>query len=193
MASSPPIDRRQQILDATVDIIATEGMLKATNRRIAEHAGIPLGHITYYFKSKNDLLLSTTQRINDVLDRSIVDVDQTAGLGRCLASMVWATWRWMQRDPDFQIAVIEMSIWYGRQGVAPAPNVYQRTLQYLTDIALNSLAQENRELSRPHVSQIVRLFIASLDGLFIQQQTNPDGDYETAIAQVAHAAEAAAD
>ncbi|WP_213878894.1 TetR/AcrR family transcriptional regulator [Pseudomonas sp. dw_358] len=191
MAGSPPIDRRQQILDATVEIIATEGMLKATNRRIAEQAGIPLGHITYYFKSKNELLLSTTERINDVLDRSIVDIDQSAGLGRCLGSMVWATWRWMQRDPDFQIAVIEMSIWYGRHGVAPAPDVYRRTLEYLTELALTCVAEREREGSRPQLMQVVGLFIASLDGLFIQQQTNPDGDYEAAIAQVARTAEAA--
>lgn len=47
--------RRRQILDATRACIAEEGIEKLTMRKVAEHAGVWHGTITYYFKSKKGL------------------------------------------------------------------------------------------------------------------------------------------
>ncbi len=49
-------DRREQIIDAAMQIFAEKGFARATNRDIAEKAGITTGLIYYYFKSKEDLL-----------------------------------------------------------------------------------------------------------------------------------------
>lgn len=48
-------DRRLQIMDAALPIFAEKGFKGATNRDIAQAAGIAPGLIYWYFKSKEDL------------------------------------------------------------------------------------------------------------------------------------------
>src|SRR5688572_1444836 len=53
-ASGP--DRSTSILQATVRVIAAEGLECVTHRRVAEEAGVSLGLTTYYFASRDDLI-----------------------------------------------------------------------------------------------------------------------------------------
>ncbi len=58
MARTPKVveDRREQILEAAVRVFAQKGFDKATNKDIAQEAGITAGLIYHYFKSKEELL-----------------------------------------------------------------------------------------------------------------------------------------
>ena len=58
MARTPKVvaDRRDQILDAAMQVFAQKGFTRATNKDIAREAGITPGLIYYYFDSKEDLL-----------------------------------------------------------------------------------------------------------------------------------------
>ncbi|GAA1057259.1 TetR family transcriptional regulator [Agromyces luteolus] len=49
-------DRRDRIIDACLDVIAESGVAAASHRKVAEHAGVPLGSMTYYFDGIDDLL-----------------------------------------------------------------------------------------------------------------------------------------
>jgi DNA-binding transcriptional regulator YbjK len=49
-------DIAEQILSATLDVLATGGMRAVTHRRVAERAGVAPGLITYYFSSTPELL-----------------------------------------------------------------------------------------------------------------------------------------
>jgi TetR/AcrR family transcriptional regulator, regulator of biofilm formation and stress response len=48
--------RREQILEAAVQVIGRSGREAVTHRAVAEEAGVPLGSTTYYFDSRDDLL-----------------------------------------------------------------------------------------------------------------------------------------
>jgi AcrR family transcriptional regulator len=58
MARTPKVveDRREQIIDAAMQVFAQKGFSRATNKDIAREAGITPGLIYYYFESKEDLL-----------------------------------------------------------------------------------------------------------------------------------------
>ena len=58
MARTPKVvaDRRDQIIDAAMQVFAQKGFTRATNKDIAREAGITPGLIYYYFDSKEDLL-----------------------------------------------------------------------------------------------------------------------------------------
>jgi len=58
MARTPKVveDRRDQIVDAAMQVFAQKGFTRATNKDIAQKAGITPGLIYYYFESKEDLL-----------------------------------------------------------------------------------------------------------------------------------------
>ncbi|KQU49828.1 TetR family transcriptional regulator [Sphingomonas sp. Leaf339] len=48
--------RRQRIIDATLVVIADHGTAATTHRRIAAAAQVPLGSVTYYFATLEELL-----------------------------------------------------------------------------------------------------------------------------------------
>jgi len=48
--------RKPQILRAVIDVVTEEGFDGATMRKIAERASVSTGMLTYYYKSKNDLI-----------------------------------------------------------------------------------------------------------------------------------------
>jgi len=57
------------ILEATLRIIASEGADAVTHRRVAQAAGVPLGSITYYFKSREDLMREAfRQYLRDLME-----------------------------------------------------------------------------------------------------------------------------
>lgn len=49
-------ERRGQILEATIRLIATRGLGTVTHRAVAREAGVPLAATTYYFESKSELV-----------------------------------------------------------------------------------------------------------------------------------------
>lgn len=62
-------ERRQQILDAALKVFSTKGFDKATNKDIAKEAGgISPGLIYWYFKDKEDLLLSIVRERATILE-----------------------------------------------------------------------------------------------------------------------------
>lgn len=60
MARTPKAveDRREQIIEAALIVFAQKGFERATNKDIAQQAGITPGLIYHYFQSKEDLLRS---------------------------------------------------------------------------------------------------------------------------------------
>src|SRR3954452_3090498 len=53
--------RIDEILRATLDVIRREGIGAVTHRTVSEASGVPLGSLTYYFASKQDLLRAALQ------------------------------------------------------------------------------------------------------------------------------------
>jgi DNA-binding transcriptional regulator YbjK len=49
--------RRERLLEVTIELIAREGIDAVTHRRVAELAAVPLGSTTYYFCSREEMLV----------------------------------------------------------------------------------------------------------------------------------------
>ncbi|GGY85939.1 TetR/AcrR family transcriptional regulator [Streptomyces nitrosporeus] len=62
--------RRERILDAALDVIAGHGVHKVTHRRVAEHAGVPLGSLTYYFDGLEDIFEQAFTRLSESMSQS---------------------------------------------------------------------------------------------------------------------------
>ena len=56
MAKAPPIDRRQQILDAAVRVFARQGFHSCRVSDIADEAGVAYGLVYHYFRSKDQVM-----------------------------------------------------------------------------------------------------------------------------------------
>lgn len=49
-------ERRDRIIDATLELIAEEGVAGTSHRKIAQRVDVPLGSMTYHFVSMDELL-----------------------------------------------------------------------------------------------------------------------------------------
>ena len=55
-------ERKSRIVDATIEVIADQGVAGTTSRRIAAAADVPLGSLTYHFDGLDDLFAQAFQR-----------------------------------------------------------------------------------------------------------------------------------
>lgn len=60
--SAAPVDRRESILRAAIDVFAERGYFNAQVADIAKAAGIAAGTVYLYFRSKDDLLVTIFER-----------------------------------------------------------------------------------------------------------------------------------
>ncbi|MEM1105147.1 MAG: TetR family transcriptional regulator [Pseudomonadota bacterium] len=56
-------ERRQKILDATLEVLAQNGLAHLTHRAIDAHAGLPAGSTSYYFSKKADLIAGAADHL----------------------------------------------------------------------------------------------------------------------------------
>ncbi len=56
-------DRRDRLIDTALDVIAEHGVAGTTHRKIAAAADVPVGSVTYHFKSLDDLLTAAFTRL----------------------------------------------------------------------------------------------------------------------------------
>lgn len=67
--------RRVEIIDAAIEVMARVGLAGLSMRVVAAQAGIPLGALGYYFGDKSDLVAQAFQQLSD---REIERVVRTA-------------------------------------------------------------------------------------------------------------------
>jgi len=58
---SPDASVRDKILTASSDLLLSDGFSALTQQAVAARAGVRQSHVTYYFRTRNDLLRATAQ------------------------------------------------------------------------------------------------------------------------------------
>ena len=69
------VQRRTEIIDAAIEVMARVGLAGLSMRVVASQAGIPVGALSYYFDDKSDLV---AQAFRQLSDREIERVVHTA-------------------------------------------------------------------------------------------------------------------
>jgi DNA-binding transcriptional regulator YbjK len=60
-------DRRNRLIDVTLDLIAEVGVAGISHRKIAARAGVPLGSMTYHFDGMGELLFEAFARFAETI------------------------------------------------------------------------------------------------------------------------------
>ena len=68
-------ERKQEILQAAIEIIASEGYGKLTMRAVARASGMKLGALQYHFRTRDDMLRALAAYIEDAYRRSWETLD----------------------------------------------------------------------------------------------------------------------
>ncbi len=70
---------KERILDAAVDLLARSGPRALAQPQVAKEAGVPQGHLTYYFPKKVDLVLAVAGRLRELLAAEVAPLLAEAG------------------------------------------------------------------------------------------------------------------
>jgi AcrR family transcriptional regulator len=167
-------ERRQTIVDAAVDVIATEGLTRATTRRIAEKADAPLGALHYCFRDKEELITLVAQQGAAMLNAAFAEVDPSRGVEATIRDSVDACWHWVRDNGGLQLALMELGLWKIREG---GDNVYAMWDAFGGDLLRENLrrALESDPVElRISIPEIVRFINHRLDGLAYEYAASRD-------------------
>jgi AcrR family transcriptional regulator len=98
--------RRAQIVEAAVAVIAEKGLDKLTLAAIEEEAEMSRGQLTYYFASREDILLAVFDRMLEMMrERASAGADGHPGASMCQAAgweriQLFLTWFVLQPPDD---------------------------------------------------------------------------------------------
>jgi AcrR family transcriptional regulator len=111
-------ERRDQILAAVLACLSEGGFDAVSMRAVAHGAGVPLGSLHYYFRSKEEMVGAALARsVEDTVAGLIAGVDETAAPRERLRTLVVDAiprlcadpvlvpvyigfWSWCQKEPD---------------------------------------------------------------------------------------------
>lgn len=163
--------KRQQILDASVQVFGTGGAVAVTHRAVAKAAKVPLGSTTYYFTDRDDLLLQTmahARRAESVRLHAIVDALDVAltvdGAVEVLTEMFFDK---TVADPLYDLALFEMFMEATR-------NVAVRDVSREWSIMIGDLVDRVLPSSDPDVPRatVVEIIACLVDGLMLEAVSN---------------------
>jgi AcrR family transcriptional regulator len=166
-----PEKRRADLVQAAIRCLAEGGIAAFKMERIAAEAGVSLGLLPHYFKSKTELLAEVYRAaLYDDVYRKIAELDDkaigspTARLCRIVDAII---------DPDY-LRPANLTVWlalWGEIVVNPELRLAHRALyrSYLTSLAvlIGEVAEERQR--RVNGTEVARNLQALIDGLFLER------------------------
>lgn len=169
-------ERRRSIVDAAVEVIASEGLAGATTRKIADRAQAPLGALHYCFRNKDELIELVAQRGATMLAAAFDDVDPGHGIEATVRDSVAAYWHWVRQNIGLQLALMELGMWRIRNGGGDE-NVYRMYDAFGGELIRRNLAlavdADSLTPAIP-VDEIARFIIHRFDGMVFEYAASRD-------------------
>ena len=107
MAQAPAVDKRRQILDAAIRVLARHGYHGTRVSDIADEAGVAYGLVYHYFKSKDEVLNELFTERWSLLLAAIEEADREQQSARdklaAVAAFIIDSYRY---DPDLMKVII---------------------------------------------------------------------------------------
>jgi DNA-binding transcriptional regulator YbjK len=166
--------RRRAILDATLRVAAAGGIDAVTHRRVAAEAGVALGSTTYYFRSRDEMLLEAFRQyiahINAMIT-SLAEEFPQGGLASFLDLLVAFTQRQFQNSA-LLLAEYELNLFAARNPeLAAEYSAWQRAVVSL-------VAERLEELGAERPIDAGRTFVAAVRGFELERLARPEQSLE---------------
>lgn len=168
--------RRQELLDATWEVVAGEGVEAATLRRIAEQAGCTTGLITHYFESKEEVLVAALRRVHTAAgERMVKELQDRSGLAGLRAVLLEAL-------PLDEARQVEWKVWIAFWGNASTSSElqveqhrrYAEWRALLTGVLRESRRNGELQTGELDIARLVDQIVILIDGLGLQAILDPE-------------------
>lgn len=176
------LSRRDQIVEAAVEVLVERGARGFTYRAVEEFAGVPPGTASNHFHNRDELLLGAVERmVRRMADFVASNVDGPPAVEEDLISALGAYVRAMT-GPFYDQGKALLTLRY----VAVTRRALMKPLTALTEPWLALLEQWLTALGSPDPRAAAYILDSYLSGLLIGQyvKPTPDFDPERSIAPV---------
>lgn len=167
-------ERREQLIDASIAVLARDGIGAATTRRITDEAGLALGAFHYAFTSKDDLLRAVIERFTVRVEQSLREVvlEPDSSLDDLAYQIVRGFWRFVEENADLQLAQYEVTIHALRDpAMRPlAESQYER----MTEAVEQVLEEHPAVADGPGRRDVASYLVAVMDGLILYRVVERD-------------------
>ena len=138
MAKAPPRDKRQQILDAAVRVLARQSFHATRVSDIADEAGVAYGLVYHYFKSKDEVLNELFSERWSLLLKAIDEADRSQPTPRdklaAVATFIIDSYR---HDPELmKVIIVEVTRAansFGRTHLEEINRAYEKIAKIVAD------------------------------------------------------------
>ncbi|MBW2244938.1 MAG: hypothetical protein JRH01_23405 [Deltaproteobacteria bacterium] len=170
---APGVQRRQELLEAVLRIVARDGVAAVTHRVVAAEANAPLRATTYYFTAKEDMI---REAFRFFAEQSILQIDETSKqyLDRDVSpedavSLIFETVVQESRNPNTSWAAeFELILAIAREpSFAPEYRAFQERVDEGLQLAM-------RRIGSRHAARDARIVLAFLRGFELEQLSRPD-------------------
>ncbi|MBZ4487550.1 TetR family transcriptional regulator [Microbacterium sp. cx-55] len=178
MRRLPYADRRAELVDAAIRVIAREGLAGASTRAIVAEADMPLGAFHYVFGTRDELITAVIEQITEQ-ERLAAWIDAgTPGpaprLDEILERGLDAYLRLLESDPSRELVLLDVATHAMRHDPAVVEaqwatyrDAAESSLRYAAELAGTSWSQP--------LDEIAWSFASALDGLTLTWLTDRDG------------------
>lgn len=171
----PATERRQQLIEAAIRLMWTEGVERTSLRAIAREADAPLASIHYCFEDKDALLRAAIdQWLSELVGTLAEDIKIEGGLRSTVKRIASDYWANLEENPPNVLAQLELALWAMRGDAhqALARSIYPRYEEVLTDLFDRALASASEESTVP-TALLARTFVGILDAGSLQYLADP--------------------
>lgn len=166
-------DRREQLIDATINVMRRDGVQAATMRAVAAEAGASLAAVHYCFEDKDALLAAAIQRWLRVMITDAISFSTEGGMRAAARQMVNAWWGALESTPNDAMAQFELPLWAMRNDKRElAATIYPTYIKELAAMLSKSL-ELAKESSRWDVERFSRALLVIIDGCSLQYLSDP--------------------
>ena len=172
------VDRRAQLIEATIDVIYRDGLSRLTLAKVAQQAGLSTSIVNFYFKTKEQLLLETlnavSQEYEAAVDRAFArSPDPTRTLRALVDAML---------DPDL-CTPARAAVWYAFMGESQARSDYigavrvrELAIRQRVETLFTTLFQGagDAKTKTGRAGPLARAFDALIDSVWEQSMLEPD-------------------
>ena len=176
--------RREQLIDAAIEVIATDGLAGATTRAITDQAGLALGAFHYVFDSKDELLDAVIQRVVADIGATLSEAAEAAEpassesrdgrelVVHVLRRFLVQLWPYLRQTRELQLSQYELTLHALRDG--DKEHLAHHQYQLLVDTVTELLRDLTSELDATTSAELARYLVATIDGLLLQWLVEDD-------------------
>ncbi|MBW1595587.1 TetR/AcrR family transcriptional regulator [Streptomyces sp. JJ38] len=172
MARVPAAKRRDDLVNAAIQVIATHGVDGATTRRIAEQADAPLATLHYCFQTKELLFAAVFERLAERYREVLTANDVHGDVATTARAILRGLTDWYLESSDFASATIELISWAQRTKEHAAESVYNEAFKVMCSIL--ERAASGQDVAPETIDQIGYVVGALSDGFVVNWLTYSD-------------------